>query len=156
MTTAQEIVQKLNDNQAVMMLNKVHNRLFTSLDFDILENNVKDKDIGKTLLAIDDEQLDVELDAVVSVRLSREFLESLARDDQLSVFITDAWEEVQNDDSMFIGTVIAIGLMVNLTLFMVSSKIDINIGGVTISKDTVDTEAVKAIMEPITEAIKIL
>ena len=83
-------------------------------------------------------------------------MESIAKDDSLSVLITDAWEEVQNDDSMFVGTIIAIGLIANLTLFMVSSKIDIDLGVVKISKDKVDTEAVKAIMEPITETIKII
>jgi hypothetical protein len=70
----------------------------------------------------------------------------------LSEVITDSWEEVQNDDSMFVGTVIAVGLMVNLTLFMISSNIEIDFGKVKISKGTVDMEAVKAIMEPISKA----
>jgi hypothetical protein len=147
MTTAQQIVNNLNDNQAIMMVNKIHNRIFSAVDFDTIENNVKGDDDGSTLLGLSDDQLGAELDAGVSVAVARKFLESVAQDEGLSEVITDSWEEVQNDDSMFVGTVIAVGLMVNLTLFMISS-----IGKVKISKGTVDTEAVKAIMEPISKA----
>jgi hypothetical protein len=152
MTTAQQIVNNLNDNQAIMMVNKIHNRIFSAVDFDTIENNVKGDDDGSTLLGLSDDQLGAELDAGVSVAVARKFLESVAQDEGLSEVITDSWEEVQNDDSMFVGTVIAVGLMVNLTLFMISSNIEIDLGKVKISKGTVDTEAVKAIMEPISKA----
>ena len=156
MTTAQEIVQNLNDNQAVMMVNKIHNRIFNAIDFDVIENNIKNHDVGKALLGLSDDQLNIEFDANISVKLSRSFLESIAKDEGLSDVITNAWEEVQNDDSMIVGTIIALGLIANLTLFMVSSKIEIDFGNVKINKDKVDIEAVKAIMEPISETIKMI
>ena len=154
MTTAEDIVQNLNDNQAVLMVNKIHNRIFNAVDFETIENNVKDDDVGKTLLGLNDDQFNFKLDADISIKISRDFLKSIAKDESLSAVITDAWEEVQNDDSMMVGTIIALGLIANLTLFMVSSKIEIDYGKVKINKDKVDTEAVKAIMEPITETIK--
>ena len=154
MITAQEIVQNLNDNQAVMMANKINDKIFSNVEFDIIERGIKDDNVGKTLLGLSDDQLKIELNANISVDLSREILESMAKDENLSMLITDVWREVQEHDSMFVGTAIAIGLIANLTLFMISSEFELEIGGVKLRKHTIDTEAVKAIMEPITEAIR--
>ena len=154
MISAQEIVQNLNDNQAVMMANKINDKIFSNVEFDIIERGIKDDNVGKTLLGLSDDQLKIELNANISVDLSREILESMAKDENLSMLITDVWREVQEDDSMFVGTAIAIGLIANLTLFMISSEFELEIGGVKLRKHTIDTEAVKAIMEPITEAIR--
>jgi hypothetical protein len=152
MTTAQNIVLDLSDNQAVLMVNKIHDRIFNAVEFGTIESQVKDDDDGKALLELNNEQLLVKLDSEVSVRLARKFLESVAQDENLSAVVIDTWEEIQSDDSLFIGTVIAVGLMVNLTLFMISSDIQIDLGKVKISKGKVDTEAVKAIMDPISKA----
>lgn len=146
MSNMQDVIKNLNDNQAVMLLNNIHNRIFNAVDFDDLEKNIKDNDVGKILLELSDEQLNVDFDANISVDLTREFLTSIVKDENFSELIKAAWEEVKNDDAMMVGTIIAVGLMVNLTLFMVSSKFEIDINGMKFSKDKVDTEAVKAIM----------
>lgn len=155
MTTAQEIVENLDDNQVVAMVNRIHNRIYGAVDFATIEKSVKDDNLGNTLLELSDDQLKTEMDAGDSVSVARRFLQSLAQDENLSYLVIDAWEEVQNEDSMFVGTVIAVGLMVNLTLFMISSNIKIDLGKVKIEKNTVDTEAVKAIMEPLSKAADI-
>ena len=78
MTTAQQIVNNLNDNQAIMMVNKIHNRIFSAVDFDTIENNVKGDDDGSTLLGLSDDQLGAELDAGVSVAVARQRCRKIA------------------------------------------------------------------------------
>ena len=156
MTTTQDIVKNLNDNQAILMVSKIHDRIFSAVDFSTIEDNVRGNDTGNALLGLNDDQLDIGLEAYISVELARKFLESISGDENLSRIVTDAWEQVENDDSMFVGTVLAVGLMVNLTLFMISSNIEIDLGKLKITKGTVDTEAVKAIMEPISKATNLI
>ncbi len=151
MTTAQQIVSNLDDNQAILMVNKINDRIYAAVDYSTIEQSAKGDDLGNALLEISDDQMNARMDADDSVAVARRFLDSIARDESLSYLVIDAWEEVQNEDSMFVGTVIAVGLVVNLTLFMISSKIKIDLGNVTIEKDKVDTEAVKAIMEPLSK-----
>ncbi|MCZ6565991.1 MAG: hypothetical protein O6852_07655 [Gammaproteobacteria bacterium] len=157
MTTAQDIVINLNDNQAIKMARNIHDRIFSAVDYDTVEKNSRGDDDGKTLLGLSDDQLKTKFDASTSVELSRNILESISNDEGLSAVIADAWEEVQNDDSMAIGigTVIAVGLMVNLTLFMISSELELNFKNGKLIKHKVDTEAVKAVVELISKTAKI-
>jgi len=155
MTTAQDIVKNLNDNQAVKMASNIHDRIFSAVDYDTVEKNTRGDDDGKTLLGLSDDQLKTKFDASTSVELSRNILESISNDEELSAVIADAWEEVQNDDSLFIGTVIVVGLMVNLTLFMISSELELNFKNGKLIKHKVDTEAVKAVVELISKTAKI-
>lgn len=154
MTSAQNIVNKLDDSQAVMMLKLVHDRIFDAVDFEVIEKGTKGNVIGENLLEVTDLPIDAEFDSATSIKQARVFLNSIAKDDDLSDLITESWQELQKNDQMFVGATIAVGLMVNLTLFMVSSKIELKIGNLTIKKDKVDTAAVKAIMQPVTEILK--
>ena len=151
MTTAQEIVKNLDDTQAVAMAEKIHNRIFRAIDYADIENSAAASGLSQPLLTLSDDQLDQKLDAETSVMHSRQFLEALSGDPDMAAMIDDAWAQVMNDDDLFVGAIIAVGLIVNLTLFMVSSDIEIDLGKIKIHKGKVDTEAVKAIMEPITK-----
>ncbi len=151
MATAHEIVHNLDDTQAVAMAENIHNRIFSAVDYADIENSAAASGLGQPLLALTDDQLDQKIDTETSVMLSRRFLEALSSDPDMASMIEVAWAQVKNDDDLFVGAIIAVGLMVNLTLFMVSSNIEIDLGKIKIHKGKVDTEAVKAIMEPVTK-----
>ena len=147
MTAAQEIVQNLDDTQVVAMANSIHNRIFSAVDYAEIENSAGKDDVGKSLMGLTDNQLDQPLDTATAVTLSRQFLVIMAADPEMSGIVEEVWAELKNDDNLFVGAVIAVGLVFNLTLFMVASDIEINVGNTKIHKKPVDTEAVKAIAE---------
>lgn len=149
MTSAEEIVSTLSDNQAASLAKRIHNRLFSNIHFaDIKENTQNDADAA-LLLSLTPQQYELKFDANTSTQLVRQFLVTMANDPETAPVIVDTWQEVIEDDSMFVGTVVAVGLMVNLTLFMISSELEVNIGSLKIRKKTVDSDAVKAVMEPV-------
>jgi len=153
MTTAQDIVNRLDDSQSIMMAKVIHDRIFSTLDFNAIADNVQGDSTGERLLELDDIPQDAEFNVMESVTVSKRFLSSIASDENLSILISDAWQELKNNDQLFVGATIAVGLMVNLTLFMVSSKIEFKIGNLKIKKDKVDSEAVKSIMEFLSKLI---
>ncbi len=149
MISAEEIVSTLGDNQAVAMAQRIHNRLFSNIDFADLKQNTQNNADAALLLSLTPQQYELKFDATTSTQLVRQFLTTLANDPETAPIIVDIWQEVTDDDSMFVGTVVAVGLMVNLTLFMISSELEIDLGKVKIRKAKVDTDAVKAVMEPV-------
>lgn len=153
MTRSQELVGKLEDTQAVDLANIVHNRVFSSLDYEVLEKSASGSEVGRTLLAVPEEQLDAKLDFATSVNFAREFLELLAKDPEMYPLIEDAWAEYQENDDQFVGAAIAVGLMVNLTLFMVSSEFEFNLGKFKLRKGKVETEKLKAVLEPVAKLV---
>jgi hypothetical protein len=88
------------------------------------------------------------------VTLGRQLLRSFASDPALAPLAGEVVDAVRADDSLFIEAALALGVLVNLTMFMASSELTFQSGGLTIKKGPVTAEVVKAIVEPVTELIK--
>lgn len=155
MNHASDIVEQLNDNQAIAMIKRLNDRIFSNIDFDKLMKHIGEPKVSNEILALDDDVFDAELNATDSVRVARQILTSLAKDEGTAGLIEDTWKELEKDDSMFIiEAILAVGLVANLTLFMVSTKMELDLGKLKIRKDKVDLDAVKEIMKPVTELAK--
>lgn len=89
-----------------------------------------------------------------SIQMTMHVLRTIALDDTLAPVILQAWDEIKDDDGLFIEAIIAVGLIVNLTLFMATSDIEFKAGGLSIRKGRADAQTIKTLVEPITEMVK--
>jgi hypothetical protein len=89
------------------------------------------------------------LPAHVSVDISRRLLLTLASDPATAPLVEEAWQEVEDDDSLFIEAIVALGLIANLTLFMATTRVKFKIGKLQIEKGAADVEMIKAALRPL-------
>lgn len=154
MQEAVEIVQKLNDVQSVMMLEHIYKDIFSTFSYEEIQQNVKDNSSVSMLGKIDNDTLKQTIEPEQSVELTRKMLVCIANDPTLSCFVTNAWEEVEKDDSLMIGTIITLGIIANLTLFMATSELEFEYKGIKYKKTAATGEQIKAVLSPVTELVK--
>ncbi len=106
---------------------------------------LKDLDIDIMKQNIDPEQ---------SVELARKLLTGFALDKDLSNLIIHNWEKIEKDDSLMIETIITLGILANLTLFMATTELEFEFKGIKIKKKGANAEQIKAVLSPLTELIK--
>ncbi len=125
-------INGLTDVQVVAAVRQLNRRVFSDLSFDA----VKAATTAAGLKTVSKDAAATQLDSTASVRLSRQV------------------EHVKKDDSLFIETAIAIGVLVNLTMFMASSELNFTSGKLAIHKGQVGADVVKLLVEPVLELIK--
>ena len=94
------------------------------------------------------------IDPEQSVELTRKVLLGFASDDNLSDFILHNWEKIEKDDSLMIETIVTLGILANLTLFMVTTELEFEFKGIKIKKKGANADQIKAVLSPLTELIK--
>ncbi|UCE07831.1 MAG: hypothetical protein JSW07_07310, partial [bacterium] len=107
-----------------------------------------------TLKVLNQETKQRKFNATDSVVLAKQILRGFARDKQMSSLVLAAWEDIKDDDKLFIETILAVGLVVNVTLFMASSEIEYSDGKLSFKKGKADANMLKSIMEPVIEMVK--
>ncbi len=154
MKKALDIVQNLDDVQAVMMLKYIYQDIFRAVPFEEVKQNVQDRETISQIDKLSTDVMKQSIDAEQSVELTRNMLLCFAKDENLSNLVTDAWERVYNDDSLIIETIITVGLIANLTLFMATTEVEFEFKGIKIKKMSASGEQIKAVLNPLTELIK--
>lgn len=155
MKEALAIVTNLNDVQAVSLLKQLNRNLFQAVAFNEVRDHLQTGGDDITLLKnLDIEMKKQTLNPEDSVKLTKHILMAFAQSNELSPALVQSWEEIKNDDSLFIGTIVAIGLLANLTLLLASTGIEFKVGNLKIKKTTADAGMIKEIVSPITELIK--
>ena len=154
MQKALEIVQNLSDVQSVKMLKQIYKDIFKAVPIDEVKRRAEDNESVALLSNLSVDKMKESIDPEQSVALTRNMLLAIAQDENLSWSVISAWEKVENDDSLMIGTIITLGLIANLTLFMATTEAEFEIKGVKIKKAAANAEQIKAVVSPLIEFVK--
>jgi hypothetical protein len=151
MEDATKIVDTLTDVKTVMLLRQVGRRVFAELSIDeVRKSAVSTGILTDVSVAAGREQLDPES----SVAMARYVLRGLARDSALAPLVVQAYGDIEKDDGLLIETVVALGLIVNLTMLIAASEVEFKAGGLTFKKGKVSADEIKQIVEPVVELVK--
>jgi hypothetical protein len=143
-------IHKLTDVQVVAAVRLLNRRVFVDLPFD----TVKAATSAGELKGVPEQTAARKVDAATSVKLSRQLLRAFAEDPGLAPLVEDVVGAVEQDDALFVETAIALGVLVNLTMFMASSELSFKAGKFSIKKGRMSSNLVKTIIEPVVELIK--
>ncbi len=155
MQAAQDIIASLSDVEATTLINELYQKVYTAVPFEAMRQGlVSGQAEVETLKSLDPKISQKTFTAQESVLLCRHLLTSFAQDDQLAPLLVNTWEEIKTDDKMMVETILAVGLVVNVTLFMATSEIEYRDGKLTFIKSKADAGQLKAILSPVTEMVK--
>jgi hypothetical protein len=155
MEEAVTIVEGLTSVQAVSLLKRLNRDLYQAVPYqEVKDHLISDVDEVQMLENTDLEMKKKSLDSDASIQATKQILLAYAKSEDLAPVLVQAWDEIKTDDSLFIETIIVVGLLVNLTLFMATSDMEFKIGKLTIRKGRADSSIIKEIMSPVTELIK--
>lgn len=143
-------IDGLDSVQTVNAVRELNRRVFSTIS----PETVKATTQASSLTNVPEGLRTATLDSETSVALSRQILHAFAADAALAPLVSAVVDQVQEDDSLFIETAIALGVLVNLTMLMASSELTFKTGNLTIKKGKVGTDLVKTIVAPIVELIK--
>jgi len=149
-----EIIQNLDNVQSVIMLKQIYQDIFKAIPYEEVKRSVGDNEAIFLLSKLDSNMMKQKFDSEQSLDLTKKMLMGFAQDENLSWLVINAWEKIENDDSMMIDVIISLGLIANLTLFMATTEMEFEIKGVKIKKKAASAEQIKALMEPLTEFLK--
>jgi len=89
-----------------------------------------------------------------SAFMARKLLIYFAKDDLLSKVLGKAFDEYKEEEDLFAGAVLAIGLAASMVIFSATTEIKGKILGMDFNKTKADPELVKAILEPFANIVK--
>lgn len=159
MQTTLDIVHSLSDSQVVEVVKELFNAVYTQVPYNEVRKISEAVAEVDPLVSLDNEALKYELSATESARLGRLVLEQYARDSELTPFVQQAWDKVQNSDNLIVVEILALGLVVNLTLLVATTEVQVQKGADgTITWKLVKREAkpelVEAVVTPVVQAVK--
>lgn len=151
MQDATQIVAALDDVQVIAMAKRINADIVAAVPRDQL---VAVPEAARQAAILEGLNARTTLDPARAVEASRRLLAALAADPGTAPLVTRAWAVIEEDDSLMIETIIALGLIANLTLFMATSRLKLNIGSLEVVKETATPELVKAVIDPVVELIR--
>jgi predicted nucleic acid-binding protein len=134
MKKALDIVQNIDDVQAVMMLKQIYQDIFTKISLKEINQHIDNQESVSMLKNLDVDDLKQNIDPEQSVELTRKVLLGFASDENLSDLILHNWEKIEKDDSLMIETIVTLGLLANLTLFMATTELEFECKGIKFKK----------------------
>lgn len=149
-----EIIENLDDVQSVKILKQIYKDIFKAIPFDEVKRSAGNNQSVSLLCNLDTDMMRQNFEPEQSLDFTKKMLLAFAGDENLSWLVINAWEKVENDDSLMIETIITLGLIANLTLFMATTELEFEIKGVKIKKEKASPEQIKAVISPITEFVK--
>lgn len=154
MQTAVDIVERLNSVQTISLLKRLNQILYGAVSYkDVQAHLPSDVDDVILLEKLNPEMKKRNLDPKTSVELARHVLMAVAQDKALGPILVQAWDEIREDDSLFIETIVAVGLIVNLTLFMATSKMELRFGKQAITKEMASPDLLTALLSPVKDLV---
>jgi hypothetical protein len=125
MQTTLELVHDLSDSQVIEVAKELFNTVYANVPFDQVRKNSEGAvDVGE-LVALNDEVKQQDLSPTDSARFGRLVLEQYARDPELGPLVHQAWNKVESSDELIVDVLLALGLVVNLTLLVATTKIEL-------------------------------
>lgn len=161
MRSTEDVVHELSDSQVVEVVKELFNDVYTQVPYETVRKNSETVGRLHSLATVDQEVLQQELSATESVRLGRLVLEQYARDPELSPAVEKAWEKVRSSDNLVVGVILTLGLIVNLTLLVATTAVHVKKGADgkivwKVTKKQADENLLKAIIDPVVEAVKFI
>lgn len=155
MQKAIAIVEKLSDVQTVSLLKQIELMLSKAIPPGAVEAHLPEDLEGVSLLRkLSPATKASKADPTVSVTIAKGMLRAMAADDNLAPLVVRAWDEVKSDDSLFVGAAIAVGLMANLALFLVTTELEFEVKNLKIKKGKASAEVIREVLRPLTEFVK--
>jgi len=154
MNNALEIVQNLDNVQTIMMTKQIYQDIFKAVPLNEVKQMVKDDESVALLNKLDTNMMKQYIDSKQSVDIARNMLLAFANDRDLSCLVINAWEEVKADDALMNETILALGLIANLTLFMATTELEFECKGVKVKKGRASADQIKAVLSPVAEFVK--
>ena len=154
-----ELVKKLSDTQVVEVTKHLFNSVYSNVPYDQVASNSKGIAEVSQLASLSDEDMQQELSAADSARFGRLLLEQYAQDPALAPLVEQAWKKVESSDELIIEVMLALGLVVNLTLFMASTKVKLKKGPDgkiewELEKGRATPDLVKSVINPLAKVAK--
>jgi hypothetical protein len=151
-------LRQLSDSEIVAVAREFFDRVFAAVPFDQVQANFDADPAVAGLATLDAAALRRELPADESKRLSCAVLEAAARDPALEPLVRESIELVQRSDQLVVEVILSLGLLVNLTLLLATTRLRVHKGGDgriiwDVSKDTATPELMKTVVEPVVKAI---
>ena len=143
-------IDDLSDVQAVTAARQLGRRIFSAVTLDVLRPAPQAGELD----AVPQVTMSAKLDSTDSAGASKHLLRAFAQDQALAPVVTEVVDEVRQDESVFIEHSIAVGEIVNLTMFMASSELEFKFRSGTIRKSAVSAAILKTVLEPIVEMVK--
>jgi len=158
MQDALALVNSLSDSQVVELTKELFKTVYTHLPYKEVKQNWESVPDVAHLAELNSDDLRRELSPDDSAQLSRLLLEQFAKDPEFSPVVLQSWETVRHSDHLILETIIALGFIVNLTLLVATTKLDMrkNADGSfewSVSKTDAKKELVKAILDPFSRFI---
>lgn len=152
MQDAVELVRSLSNVQAVALLQRLNKDLYGAVQYADVERRAQPD--ARASLAVDGRARRQGMDAESSVAAARMLLTVMARDPGLAPVVVQAWDGIRKDHTLMIETVLAVGLVLNLTLFMSTTEMEFKVGNLKVKKKAADAKLLKELLVPVTELIK--
>jgi hypothetical protein len=153
MQDALAIVNDLSDSQIVELTKQLFKTVYSHAPYKQVRQNWESVPDVAPLAELSSDDLKRELSPPDSAQLSRLMLEQFAKDPEFSPLLLQAWEAVRSSDHLIVDAILSLGVIVNLTLLVATTKLDIrrNADGSfqwSASKTDAKKELVKAILDP--------
>lgn len=156
MQTTLEMVNQLSDSQVIGATKVLFSRVYTEIPYEEVLTNAQGQGPLIPLLSIGENALRKDLTTEDSTRIGRLVLSQYAVDDAFGPLVREAIEKVQTSDDLVVDIILAVGLVVNLTLLMATTKVDISKGpdgkiNWRIIKSEASPELVEAVVKPVAD-----
>ncbi len=152
MEDAVDLVRSLSNVQAVSLLKRVNQDLYGALPYAEVERSAHKE--MRAVLAVDSRARKQSMDPESSVETARMLLAALARDPDLAPLVVQSWEAIRKDHTLLVEAVLAVGLVLNVTLFMSTTEMEFKVGKLKIRKKAADAKILKELMVPVTALVK--
>lgn len=152
----QEILEKMSDTEAVRFLKHFGTMLFRETDREIILGGVSPETWSlrelKRLQSLDAATRQRNLGPEDSARVARCILQEMAKDEEIAKAIAGAWKTYRSDE-LFVESILAAGFVAGLLLFVATTEIEFEIGGVKFKKQPASADVVRAVAEPFFKAL---
>lgn len=153
MQDALALVNSLSDSQIVELTKELFKTVYSHLPYKEVKQNWESVPEVARLAELNSDDLKRELPPADSAQISRLLLEQLAKDPEFSPVVLQSWEAVRNSDNLILDAMVSLGLIVNLTLLVATTKLNMrkNANGSfewSVSKTDAKKDLVKAIVDP--------
>jgi hypothetical protein len=158
--SAVDDVRSLSNTEVVQVAEALFDTIYAEVSHDAVIEYSSDAPEVSSLVTLAPETLQRELSADDSAALARNMLLAYAEDPNLAPVVQRTIAEVRDSDDLVVGVLLTLGLIVNLTLLVVSTSIEIEKdkrGKVTwkIKKRNIKPDTIRAVVEPLAKVAKV-
>ena len=152
MQNAVDLVRSLSNVQAVALLHQLNKDLYRAVPYAEVEQAAGPD--ARDSLKVEPSARKQPMDSESSIEAARILLTAMARDPGLAPVVVQAWESIRDQHTLMIETVLAVGLVLNLTLFMSTTELEFKVGKLKVKKKAADAKLLKELLVPVSALIK--